>query len=128
MPAVELWANKKYRRPNQNPRSKYKQRPLKQELMNKWTPGYCCNFLPKIMKEKHIFEQDEGGLFQIIHLTPLWVIFIPSVNFEPLCTFNFTQNIRKKIRLSLLSKQSILGHFGFLIKQHFSGKIALCHF
>ena len=48
--------------------------------------GYCCNFLPKIIKEKHIFEQDEGGLSQIIYLTPLWVIFVPSVTFEPLCT------------------------------------------
>ena len=55
----------------------------KQELINQWTPGYCCNFLPKIIKEKHIFEQDEGGLSQIIYLTPLWVIFIPSVTFEP---------------------------------------------
>ena len=27
----------------------------KQELMNKWTPGYCCNFLPKIIEEKHIY-------------------------------------------------------------------------
>ena len=63
--------------------------------MNQWTPGYCCNFLPKIIKEKHIFEQDEGGLSQIIYLTPLWVIFIPSVTFEPLCTLNFIQNIRK---------------------------------
>ena len=57
---------------------------LKQELMNQWTPGYCYNFLPKIIKEKHIFEQDEGGFFQIIYLTPLWVIFLPSVTFEPL--------------------------------------------
>ena len=64
--------------------------------MNQWTPGYCCNFLPNIIKEKHIFEQDEGGLSQIIYLTPLLVIFIPSVIFEPLCTLNFMQNIRKK--------------------------------
>ena len=27
--------------------------------MIQWTPGYCCNFLPKIIKDKHIFEQDE---------------------------------------------------------------------
>ena len=67
----------------------------KQELMNQWTPSYCCNFLPKIIKEKHIFEQDEGGLSQIIYLTPLWIIFIPSVTFEPLCTLNFMQNIIK---------------------------------
>ena len=39
---------------------------LKQELMNQWIPGYCCNFLPKIINEKHIFEQAEGGLSQII--------------------------------------------------------------
>ena len=92
---------------------------FRQELMNQWTPGYCCNFLLKIIKEKHIFEQDEGGLSQIIYLTPLWVIFTPSVTFEPLCTFmyHFMQNIRKKIWLSLLghfeklSKQSILGPF-----------------
>ena len=59
--------------------------------------NYCCNFLQKIIKEKHIFEQDEGGLSQIIYLTPLLlVIFIPSVTFEPLCTLNFMQNIRKK--------------------------------
>ena len=50
----------------------------------------------KIIKEKHIFEQDEGGLSQINYLTPLWVIFIPSVTFDPLCTPNFMQNIRKK--------------------------------
>ena len=37
---------------------------------------YYCNLMPKIIKEKHIFEQDEGGLSQIIYLTPLWVIFI----------------------------------------------------
>ena len=29
------------------------------------------------------FEQNEGGLSQIIYLTPLSVIFIPSVTFEP---------------------------------------------
>ena len=68
----------------------------KQELMNQWTPGYCCNFLPKIIKE-NIFEQDEGGLSQIIYLTPRWVIFIPSVTFEPLCTLNFMQYIRKNM-------------------------------
>ena len=66
--------------------------------MNQWTPGYCivATFCQKIIKEKHIFEQDEGGLSQIIHLTPLWVIFIPSVTFKPLCTLTFMQNIRKK--------------------------------
>ena len=68
--------------------------------MNQWTPGYCYNFQPKIIKEKHIyiyiFEQDEGGLSQIIYLTPLWVIFIPSVTFEPLVYVPFMQNIRKK--------------------------------
>ena len=32
MPAVEFWANQKYRRPNQNPRRKYKQRPLKKRI------------------------------------------------------------------------------------------------
>ena len=37
-------------------------------------------------RKTYIFEQDEGGLSQIIYLTPLWVIFIPSVTFEPLCT------------------------------------------
>ena len=37
-----------------------------QELMNQWTTAYCCNFPPKVIKEKHIFEQDEGGLSQII--------------------------------------------------------------
>ena len=74
---------------------KHKVHQKKQELMNQWTSGYCCNFLPKIIKEKHIFEQD-GGLSQIICLTPLWVIFIPSVTFEPLCTLNFMQNIRTK--------------------------------
>ena len=31
-----------------------------------------------------------------IYLTPLCVIFIPSVTFEPLCILNFMQNIRKK--------------------------------
>ena len=70
---------------------------VKQELMNQWTHGYCCNFLPKIIKEKHIFEQDEGGLSQIIYLTTLWVIFMLSVTFEPLCTLNFMQNIRKNM-------------------------------
>ena len=65
--------------------------------MNQWTPNYFCNFLPKIIKEKHIFEQDEGGLSQIIYLTLLWVIFITSVTFEPLCTLNFMQNIRKNM-------------------------------
>ena len=39
---------------------------------------------------KHIFEQDEGGLSHIIYLTPLWVIFVPSVTFEPLCTLKDT--------------------------------------
>ena len=68
----------------------------KQELMNQWTPGYCCNFLPKHNQRKHLFEQDEGGLTQIIYLTSLWVIFIPSVTFEPLCTLNFMQNISEK--------------------------------
>ena len=46
--------------------------------MNQWTPG---NFLPKIIKEKHIFEQDEGGLSQIIYLTPFKIhrIFIQNM-------------------------------------------------
>ena len=42
--------------------------------MNQWTPGYCCNFSPKIIKEKHIFEQDEdlfnpsmGNIYTICH-------------------------------------------------------------
>ena len=65
--------------------------------MNQWTPVYCFNILPKIIKEKHIFEQDEGGLPQIIYLTPLWVIFIPPVTCEPLCTLNYMQNIRKNM-------------------------------
>ena len=65
-----------------------------------------------------------------IYLTPRWAIFIPSVTFEPLCTLNFMQIIRKKIILSLLghfkklSKQSILGHFGSFFEQTtFFGKI-----
>ena len=68
----------------ENRESKLTEKIDKQELMNQWTPGYCCNFLPKIIKEQHILEQDEGGLSQIIYLTPLWVIFIQSVTFEPL--------------------------------------------
>ena len=55
-------------------------------------------------------------------ITPLWVIFIPSVTFEPLCTLNFMQNIRKNKTFTLghfekLSKQSILGHFGSFFEQ-----------
>ena len=48
-----------------------------------------ATFCQKKIKEKHIFEQDEEGLSQIIYLTPLWVIFTLSVTFEPLCTLNF---------------------------------------
>ena len=51
--------------------------------MNQWTPGYCCNFLPKIIKEKHIFEQDEGALSQIIYLTPPK---IHRISFKTCCT------------------------------------------
>ena len=47
-------------------------------------------------RKTYIFEQDEGGLSKIIYLTTLWVILIPSVTFEPLCTLKFMQNIRKK--------------------------------
>ena len=42
---------------------------IKQELMNQWIPEDLFN--------------------------PLWVIFIPSVTFEPLCILNFMQNIIK---------------------------------
>ena len=68
--------------------------------MNQWTPGYCCNFRTKIIKEKNILEQDEGELSQIIYLNPLWVIFIPSVTFEPVCiniTFEPSCKYHKKI-------------------------------
>ena len=64
-------------------------------------PRLLLQLKPKIIKEKHIFEQDEGGLSQIIYLTPLWVIFIPSVTFEPLCTLNFMQNISKNMTFTL---------------------------
>ena len=73
-------------------------------------PQLLLQLSAKNNQRKHIFEQDEGGLSQIIYLTPLWVIFIPSVTFEPLCTLNFMQNIRK-------NRTFTLGHFEKLSKQ-----------
>ena len=53
-------------------------------------------------------------------LTPLWVIFIPSVTFEPLCTLNFIRNIRKNMTFTF---KQFLGHFvSFFEQTKFFGK------
>ena len=47
-------------------------------------PQLLLQLSAKNNQRKHIFEQDEGG-----YLTTLWVICIPFVTFEPLCTLIF---------------------------------------
>ena len=72
---------------------------IKSELLDHTPAGTIvgCNNQRKTYIYIYIFEQDEGGLTQINYLTPLWVIFIPSVTFEPLCTLKIHAKYQKKI-------------------------------
>ena len=49
-------------------------------------PRLLLQLSAKNNQRKTLFEQDEGGLSQII-FNPSLGIFIPSVTFEPLCMY-----------------------------------------